>query len=491
MVKVKARGGKPLTRQNQRSVHRLVAMEGTPSLVCFLTIDIPSLDAVNLATLPDLVLHNIFEHLDSKQDIVCISYTSKRLHHIANRFLYRFLFNYAERKELLRRGLCANPANIQYIRCYESYDPESLQEIWSVASTRLQELSVVWPPECSLSSIVQCLVARHAEFTLQDLKLYNVQSWDYLLLSFTLSFTNIVSVHLSFEELQDPPTAQTVVDILNSLSLKSLRMVRLSDWRLDLDEKLPKLEYLQIYADESPEDFDGDCWRQLSALMNRAIRYDCNFGDSFTDLYEDVFAYAELENLDPTPLVHWLAVGQMSPEDDPLVSFAGLSTPHLLRALSSIADIQDLRLRIPLHPDCVHEVFRLITKSAKCLIFTSVFQISSSLFLEFFRSLSKIEELRIFVSVFEDSDIIWPAGYFTNASASFSIYANRRHYPLSVRAIYERDHLPRWISHNESWVMGSFESFEADFTNLNEEIMGWFRMKESLRQVEILCTKIF
>ena len=162
---------------------------------------------VNLATLPDLVLHNIFERLDSTQDLACISYTSKRLHHIANPFLYRSIFNYEERKDLLRRSLRANPANIQYIRYYESYDPESLQEIWSVASTRLQELSVVWPSECSLSSIVQCLAARHTEFTVQDLKLHNVERWDYLLLSFTLSFTNLVSVYIDFEDVRRSPNS--------------------------------------------------------------------------------------------------------------------------------------------------------------------------------------------------------------------------------------------------------------------------------------------
>ena len=98
-----------------------------------------------------------------------------------------------------------------------------------------------------------------------------------------------------------------------------------SDWRLDLGEKLPELEYLQIHADESPEDFDDDCWLQLCALMNRSIRYQLQFG-GVADLYEDVLSYAEPEDLDPSPLIRWLAIGQMSRENDPLVDFSELNT---------------------------------------------------------------------------------------------------------------------------------------------------------------------
>ena len=115
-------------------------------------------------------------------------------------------------------------------------------------------------------------------------------------------------------------------------------------------------------------------------------------------------------------------------------------------------------------------------------------QVSPSLFLEFFRSLSKVEVLKIFIVVDEDSHVIWPAGYFTNASAIFSNHSPRLRAPLSVRAHYQRDRLPRWVidDDNESLIERSIESFEASFTNLNEEIMGWFRMKESLKHVEIL-----
>jgi hypothetical protein len=399
---------------------------------------------VSLATLPDLVLHNVFEYVNSKCDLVCISYTSKRLHHIANRFLYRSLSNYEEKKDLLRRGLLANPANIQYIRYYQSYDPESLQEIWSVASTRLQELLVVWPPECSLSSIVQCLAAKHTEFILRDLMLANVDSWDYLLLSFALSFTNLASVYIDVEWLHDPPTTQTVVDILNCSPLKSLGIFGVSGWRLDIGEKLPKLEYLRINANDAPEDFDDDCWHQLCALMNRSIRYDWSFSGPF-GLYEEVLAYAEREHLEPNPLVHWLARGQMSNKIDPVINFSGIDTPrYLITALSSIADMEDIKMEIHLYPDYVDEVFRLIPKSAKSLIFTSEHQVSPTLFLEFLRSLSKLEDLKIFTFILEDSHIVWPAGYFTNAS-TFS--SNRQYTPLFMRAQYQRNHEPIWVFH--------------------------------------------
>ena len=394
---------------------------------------------------------------------------------------------------MVRWSLRANPANIQYIRYYESYDPEDLEELWSVASTRFQELFVAWSPECSLSSIVQCLAARHTEFTVQDLKLRSVERWDYFLLSFTLSFTNLVSVHIDFEDVQDPPTAQTVVDILHSLPLKGLIMSWVSDWRLDIGEDLPKLEYLQIQAEESLEEFDGDCWLELSGLMDRWIRYNCSSGEGFTDLYEDVLSYAGPEGLDPAPVIRWLAIGQMFPKFDSLVNFSGLNTSQLITALSSIADLKNLRLRIDLHPGHLHEVFRHVPKSVKYLILSSYYQISPSLFLEFFQSLSKVEVLKIFITINGDGRVIWPAGYFTNASASFSNHPLRLHFRLSVRGHFIRDHLPRWAidNDNQSLIERSIESFEASFTNLNEEIMGWFRMKESLKHMEILCTTDF
>lgn len=455
-----------------------------------LTIDPPSPTAVNFATLPDLILDNIFEYVDSNHTLACVSYASKRLHHIANRFLYCSVFDYGERKDLLRWSLRANPANIQYIRYYESYDPESLQELWSAVETRLHELLVDWPPECPVSSIIQCIAAKHSEFAVKDLILRNVKYWDYLLLSFTLSFTNLVSVRVSFEELQFPPTAQLVVDILNSLPLKSLVMIGVSDWRLNLGEKLPNLEHLRIYANDSVEEFDGDCWCQLLALMNRSIRYDCSLGEGFECLYKEVLLYAKLENLDPTPLVRWLAAGQTSPEDDLLVNLESLDTSDLIMVLSSITDMQDLRLRLHLYPDCVREVFHLIPLSVKYLIFASDDQVSPSLFLEFFRSLSKVESLKLFISFQTDGHIIWPAGYFTNASISFSNHVFPR---LSLRAHYVRGHLPRWVidGDDEPLVEQSIDSSGADFINFNEEIMGWFGMKESLKYVEILCTGIF
>jgi hypothetical protein len=227
--------------------------------------------------------------------------------------------------------------------------------------------------------------------------------------------------------------------------------------------------------------------------MNRCIRYDCSLGETFARLYDDVFSYAELMDFDPTPLIHWLAVGQMSPEDDPLVNFASLNTPRLITALSSITDIQDLELRVPLYPDCVHQIFRFIPKSVKGLIFTCDFRVSPSLFLEFFRSLSKVEVLRIFVRLREDVRIIWPAGCFTNASVFFSDYPLRLPNRRSVRAHYVRDCLPRWVveNDNESLIERSLDSSETCFTDLNEEIMGWFRMKKSLIHVEMLCSKNF
>lgn len=265
-------------------------------------------------------------------------------------------------------------------------------------------------------------------------------------------------------------------------------LIGVSDWRLDLGEKFPKLEYLQIYADEFLEDFDNDCWYQLSHLMNRSIWYNCSLGESFNQLYEDVLTYVKIDNLDPTPLIRWLAVGQMYGEDNPLVDFAGLNSFDLITALSCITDMRDLNLRIRLDPSSVDQVFHLIPKSVKCLIFISGNRVSPILFLEFFRSFSNVEVIKLFLNIDEDNRVIWPAGYFTNASV-FSNYSLRHLGRRFVRAHYIRDRLPRWAIHGDqkSLAEQSIDSSQANFTNLNEEIMHWFEMKKSLRYVEMLC----
>jgi hypothetical protein len=447
--------------------------------------------AVNLATLPDIVLDNVVDKLDAISDRkdksaqVALSYTSKRLNQFANRSVYRHIRHSQAANPLLRQSLLANPINLRYIQVLDCQDVDDLARLWSLPPmTRLKEITFYKPKDCSLSSITACLAARHVDFTMPGLlSIHDMEYWDFLI----PAFSDLVEVRIGFRDIsiRDRPSAQKVVDSLQCLSLRKISMTSVSDWQLDLGERFPKLEVLDVHADCTLV-FNDACWHRITALMDRSIYYSCMVRDDLNTrpLYQAVLAYAELNGLEPAPMTRWLATGDIKAGRS--VDFDKLESHHLLKVLRSIESIDgDLRLKVTLYAEYINEILSLIPRSVTYLILTTrlAARFPPDKFLDFFLPLPKLGALE----VFDQGDPgpftgeIWPAGHLTHASVPFV----GTHEPRAGMRVVAFCHKTGRLT-GELYSKLEPESIDpscADFGLLNEEIISWFGMKPSLRYV--------
>jgi hypothetical protein len=262
-------------------------------------------------------------------------------------------------------------------------------------------------------------------------------------------------------------------------------MTFVSDWRLDLGERFPKLEVLDVHANCTLV-FDRACWHRITALMDRSICYSCRVGGDFNphSLYQAVLAHAELNGLESTPIIRWLATGDI--KAGRFVDFDNLESHHLLKVLQSIESINsDLRLKVHLYTEYIDEILSLIPRSVTYLILTTQLaaRFPPDKFLDFFLSLQKLGALEVFVQGDPGpfTGEIWPAGYLTHASVPF-VGTHKARATMRVVALYHKHDRPTWklTSRLESEAI---HPPCADFTLFNAEIMSWFGMNPNLRYI--------
>jgi hypothetical protein len=447
---------------------------------------------VNLATLPDIVLDNIVDKLDAISncaiDLVSLSYTSKRLNQFANRGVYMHIHGYNAANPLLREGLVANPINRHYIETIQCFHVDDLARLWSLPPmTRLRAIKLYEPEGCLLSSITACLAARHPDFTMHgSLNIHDMKHWEFLL----PAFNDLAEVSIRFGGccIYDRPSAQKVVDSLQFLSLRRISLMLVSDWRLDLGERFPKLEALEIHGIDTLGVFDSTCWHRVTALMDRSINYSCKVGGT-SPLYQAVLAHAELNGLEPAPIIRWLAAGDI--KAGRFVNIDNLESHHLLKVLRSIESIDgDFKLRllkIRLYAEYINEIFSLVPRSVTYLVLTTqqAARIPPDKFLDFFLSLPKLGALEVFVrgDPRPFTGEIWPAGYLTHASVPF-VGTHKPRAGMCVTALCKKTGGLTGTLYSEL-EPNSIDRSCADFAVLSKEIMSWFGMKPSLRSVSL------
>jgi hypothetical protein len=292
---------------------------------------------ITLATIPDDILNEICSYLSySRDDLLAISYTSKRLNQAANRYLYRILALEDDRDKQLNSSLRLNPSNAQHIRSYVASNPGRLRRFWSnLLFLHRLDLRINVPQDYR-NPFPACLAVKHPSLWCRKLVLKCNGKHEKYLLQRLNTFGGLTKLTLDIP-CADPAepirhaTTQSIVDWIDCPQLEHLTIRGAPDPSSQLRHKFPNLISFDVSLHvmslhvvspglRSHDIFHATdyMWDTFSYMMDNSIHYrvwllSCKCGGwatwtfSFGSFHSNLRKYAMKMQLDYTPLVHRLA----------------------------------------------------------------------------------------------------------------------------------------------------------------------------------------
>jgi hypothetical protein len=293
---------------------------------------------MSLSTLPVVVLDTLLLKLDLAS-LIALSSTCRTLHVESNRVIYRQpAFQWLRCGSLqhtfdvhdghtarLEQSLSQNPFNAQFLQKHRSLNVKLLKAIWSDSPLQLSQLHITsqWFSSSCGQEVVECVNSKHKDINVREIFVNGPQDGRFrglLDMLHTFQGLEVLHIHCAFSwGYYISPDA--LITQLNSPQLKQLHLSS-SDLVIALGDILPNLKVLTMNQYDIPY-FNGDearyyssdeKWARLQALMNREIYFAITIGlyHSLTTLtlLPFVFRYAELNRLNPDPMVKWLLNSQ-------------------------------------------------------------------------------------------------------------------------------------------------------------------------------------
>jgi len=491
---------------------------------------------MSLSTLPLVVLDTLTAKLDLRS-LLALSLTSKSLHHIANRVLYREpAFRWFEcylchlqtdpthhcASKALEENLSTNPTNAFFLRKYKTFKANFLQKIWSQSRLELIELyfSDVWFTSSNDQEIMECLDAKNREICVYEIVIDWPTDDDYRgLLGRLQSFNGLSVLRIEGPRFDDDrhSTPDSIIRQLHCPQLEQLHL-SLSDLIPSIGDNLPNLNVLTIsrnspypciFCDEEEEYYNLDeKWTRLSALKSRGIHF-AQRGflelDSVS-LLQFVFLYTHTKCLDATSMVEWLLVSHHVHQVRKsyfldLYGFSVGNRDKSLKIMKSLTFEQDYTVALEIHthdtPSIIHHFSDSIS-DLKILV-PAYHRVKPEVVLAIIQALPKLREIEIWLCVggSESGQIGRNATCLaTNFEDNLPVSAshdqfedkNLLHYILTV----VRNGAAWWTVTKKTG--GDDETRDSDiefeFVELENKVMNWLQLNPSLFNIEIVFDRI-